>query len=242
LADGYERKHKYHGIRYKVKERKYHEYNQNLTQEIIKYFKPTTQVHNEEEIDRNLSTIVAANENEIERTVDLFTQALQPASGKTFKVINTHGRTHIKSVPWWTDGLTTMWKRTNALRRLYQRTKNIEELRESRKHRYFEEKKKYQSEIRKEKFNSWKEYCNVTASVNPWPQVYKLAAGKARKNTITTTLRKPDGTMTKNIRDTLNTMLDHIIPEDEEEETIHHKSIRKMVEEPINTGNDTEFT
>jgi hypothetical protein len=127
---------------------------------------------------------------------------MQSASGKTFKVINTHGRTHTKSVPWWKDGLTTLRKRTNALSMLYQRTKYNEERRESRKHNYFEEKNRYQSEIRKEKSNSWKEYCNVTASINPWSQVHKLAVGKARNNTIMTTLRKPDGTMTKNMRDT----------------------------------------
>ena len=28
-----------------------------------------------------------------------------------------------------------------------------------------------------EKLNSWKEYCNVTASTIPWSQIYKLAAG-----------------------------------------------------------------
>jgi hypothetical protein len=51
-------------------------------------------------------------------------------------------------------------------------------LRKSRKYKYLEEKKKYQYEIRKEKFNLWKEYCNVTASSNPWSQECKLATGK----------------------------------------------------------------
>jgi len=36
----------------------------------------------------------------------------------------------------------------------------------------------YQAIIEKEKLNSWKEYCNVEASINTWSQVYKLAAGK----------------------------------------------------------------
>jgi len=63
-------------------------------------------------------------------------------------------------------------EKINALRRQYQRTRNDEELRERRKRKYFE-KKKYQNEIKQEKFNSWKEYCIVTSSVNPWSQVYK---------------------------------------------------------------------
>jgi len=83
-----------------------------------------------------------------------------------------------KTVPWWTDNPTIMQKRVNAYRRLFQRTKNDEKLREDRKKNYGEAKRNYQTEIKKEKLNSWKEYCNVTASTNPWSQVYKLAAGK----------------------------------------------------------------
>jgi len=57
-----------------------------------------------------------------------------------------------------------MQKRFNALRRLHQRTRINEELRESRKHKCIEEKKYYPNDIRKEKINSWKEYCDVAAS------------------------------------------------------------------------------
>jgi hypothetical protein len=38
-------------------------------------------------------------------------------------------------------------------------------------------------------------------------------------------------------------MLDHLITDDsEEEETYYHKKIRKMIEEPIRTCDDTEFS
>ena len=86
------------------------------------------------------------------RLVDSFTEAIQTACKAAFKIINTQSETNQKkSVPWWTDSLTIMRKSNNALRRLHQRTRNNEELRESRKHRYLEEKKKYQYEIRREK-------------------------------------------------------------------------------------------
>jgi hypothetical protein len=77
----------------------------------------------------------------------------------------------------------------------------------------------YQYEIRKDKFNSWKENCNVTACSNPWSQVYKLATGKVRGNDIMTTLRKPDGSETSSILETINIMLDHLITDGREEET-----------------------
>jgi len=72
---------------------------------------------------------------------------------------------------------------------------------------------------------------------------YKLAKGKARTNSIMTTLRKPDGTETSSILETMNIMLDHLIIDDrEEEETYYHKNIRKIIEEPIQTCDDLEFS
>jgi len=41
----------------------------------------------------------------------------------------------------------------------------------------------------------------VTASSNPWFQVYKLDKRKVRTNSIMNTLRKPDDTETKYTRD-----------------------------------------
>jgi hypothetical protein len=131
-----------------------------------------------------------------------------------------------KSVPWLSDSLAIMRKRIIALRRLYQRTRNNEDLRENRKRKYFEEEKKYQYEIRKEKLNSWKEYCNVAASVNPWSHVYRLGTGKVRTNSITTTLRKPDGTETSSTLETRDIML----------ELSHHRRRRRRKSTPQKQG------
>jgi hypothetical protein len=165
-----------------------------LAQEIPNIFKNLNHKGSEEDIDTNLAT-AAAKEMDLEGLIDLFTKSIQSACRETFKII-TQNKTKKKSVPWWSESLTIMRKRINALRRLYQRTRNNESLRENRKLKYFEEKKKFKYENRKEKLNSWKEYCNVAASANPLSNVYKLATGKTRTNSITTTLKKPDGTET----------------------------------------------
>jgi len=76
----------------------------------------------------NLST-TAAKDNDFDRKVDTFTEAMQTACREAFKVINTQNKTkQKKSITWWTDSLTIMRKRINALRRLYQRTRNNEKL------------------------------------------------------------------------------------------------------------------
>jgi hypothetical protein len=189
-----------------------------------------------EELDMFLSTTITT-ENDLELFVDTFAEALQSACRRTFKTTTTEKNSNKKSVPWWTNSLTIMRKRVNASRRLYQRTRNDEELRERRKCKYFKGKRKYQADIRKENFNSWREYCNVKASTHPWSQVYKLATGKTHSNSVMTTLRKPDGSETSSIQETMNVMQDYLITEDREEDTLHHKNIRKMIEEPIKTSN-----
>jgi len=75
----------------------------------------------------------------------------------------------------------------------------------------------------------------VAASSNPWSHVYKLATGIVRTNSTMTTLRKPNGTVTSSILDTMNTKFDNLITDDREEENRHNKDIRKMIEETIYT-------
>ena len=118
-----------------MKGEKYYEYDRKLEQEIPKILKNIIYKGGVEEMDMNLSTTVA-KENDLETLVDSFTEAIQTACRAAFKIINTQSKTkQKKSVPWWTDSLTIMRKRINTLRRLHQRTRNNEELRESRKHR-----------------------------------------------------------------------------------------------------------
>ena len=103
------------GKRYIVKEDKYHEFDRKLFQETLKIFKNIKYKGSVEEIDLNLSTI-ASRENDLERFVETYTEALQSVCKKTSKIISTENKSKKKkSVPWWTDILTIMRKRINDL-------------------------------------------------------------------------------------------------------------------------------
>jgi hypothetical protein len=102
---------------------------------------------------------------------------------------------------------------------------------------------KYQAAIRKEKTNSWKQHCTITTPNNPWNEVYKLAAGKTRETLTLTTLQKLDSSRTSNKDETLQTMMDLLIPEDStQDDTIQHKNMRRLAAQLIDTANDQEFT
>jgi len=81
----------------------------------------------------------------------------------------------------------------------------------------------------------------VTASLNPWFHAYKLAKGKGRTSSTMTTLWKTDSTVILSILEKMNTMLEHLITDDGEEEDQNHKNIRKMIEEPIYTSEEAEL-
>jgi len=129
------------------------------------------------------------------------------------------------------------------MRRRYQRTRILEELRERRKTIYLREKARYEATTKREKTQSWKVYCNLTTSFIPWNEVYKLAAGKKRNNTLITTLRKLDGSLTEDLRETIQLMLEHFTPDDkEEDDTELHKQARARALKPTATDNDIDFT
>ena len=57
------------------------------------------------------------------------------------------------------------------------------------------------------------------------------------------TLQKTNGSHTEDLCETLQCTLEYFIPKDEEaEETDHHRRIRTLIEEPMETDDDRDFT
>jgi len=83
----------------------------------------------------------------------------------------------------------------------------------------------------------------MTSSTNPWNEVYKLAAGKRKNYTQLTTLRKPVGSLTADIRETLQLMLEYFVSEDKDiDDTDFHKQARTQSQEPMDTADNKDFT
>jgi len=165
-------------------------------------------------LERNLASQVKKLDD-IEIAVDLFQEPFTLTCKKSFKIRQaTKKTTKDKSIPWWTEELTLMRKRINALRRRYQRTTNIQNLRESRKNQYHEEKTISRSN-KNGNIESWKEFCKLTSSTNPWNAVYKLASNKIKRSETLSTLQKPDGSLTTDNNKTITYILDYLNTKDE---------------------------
>jgi len=198
---------------------------------IFKHFQIEDNEGNAKETDEELNSMLRG-QKDIREYIKKLDETIETTCKKTCKHQNSrNSMAKVKSVPWWTDALKIMRKRTNALRRRYQRTLSNEELRKIRKNEYTKTKTKYQAAITKDKTNPWKQYRTATSPINPWNEMYILASGKTRNKTTLTTLQKPDGSKTANMTE------DNV-----QDVTVHHKNVRRLTEQPIETTDDKEFT
>ena len=91
-------------------------------------------------MDKKVCTRVT-DEIDTEKLIELFQKVKKLARSKSFRTQRASKKAMSnKSFPWWTEELTIMRKRVNALRLRYQRTRNSEELREQRRTHYLEGK------------------------------------------------------------------------------------------------------
>ena len=108
---------------------------------------------------------------------------------------------------------------------------------------YTKKLKPFMRKNKNAKVQLWKEYCNMTQYTNPWNEVYRLAAGKVKNITQITTLRKPDGSLTADLNETLKYMLEQSAPEDSHnDDSDTHKQARFLSDEPIDTEDEKDFT
>jgi hypothetical protein len=63
----------------------------------------------------------------------------------------------------------------------------------------------------------------VTQADNPWNVSYKLASDKMKNNTILTTLKKPDFFFTRDLKETMDTMMNQFPPTDDEKSDSTHQ-------------------
>jgi uncharacterized membrane protein YdfJ with MMPL/SSD domain len=133
-------------------------------------------------------------------------------------------------------------KNVNAHRRRYQRTKGSTVLREQMKEHYRTVKDESAQTIKKEKYESWKKFCTLTPANNLWTVIYRIAASKRKQIQLTTTLRKKNGTMTKDLQETKYTLENITAEANQTNGNATHKEIRALIQEKIDFNEDKGFT
>jgi len=110
------------GKRYIMKEQQHTEFCIKLHQLISKNYQISNDEENAKGTDEALEVILKGH-NDIREFMELFDETIQSTCKATLKHRTLlHTSVKGKTVPWWTDNFRTIRKRTNALRRRYQRT------------------------------------------------------------------------------------------------------------------------
>jgi hypothetical protein len=108
---------------------------------------------------------------------------------------------------------------------------------------YLEGNRIYQAKLREEKLRSWKNFCTSIDSSNPWNAVYRYAAGKLCSKSSLSTLKMSNNTYTTDTISTVDRLLDHFVPEDNEgRDEAHHKRVKQLEIEPLITTEGVAFT
>jgi len=118
----------FHDVRYIVQKGNIEKFQENLFRLAQKKICKINKEGGIEDFDKTLCIRVFEG-TDIETLIEEFHEVLMLACSKSFRTHRSSKRaTSNKSVPWWTEELTIMKKRLNALRRRYQRTRNNEDL------------------------------------------------------------------------------------------------------------------
>jgi len=231
--------------RYITKAEKWEPFTHNLAKNLIEKFDCPEDIRDWTACDNEITQKIKQHPN-TDLVIQKFTSAITAACDTTFQVTKPGNQASKKcKVPWWTKDLTLLCKKTLDLRCRFQRTKNDGNLRLERKQLYQECNRIYQTKLREEKLQSWKDFCSNTntESSNPWNGVYRYAAGRLRNKLILTTLKTGNNNYTTDMQSTINQMIEYFVPEDSEDsEEAHHKHVRQQASVPLQTTNDIEFT
>lgn len=110
------------------------------------------------------------------------------------------------SPPWWSRDLKLKRAELRRAARISRRS-NSEE---SRAH-YNVLRNGYTAELRKAKTLSWRKFCTIDGTA-PWGRVYRYVKKGSRESTVLRSLAKPDGVHTTSPDETVQLLLDTLIP------------------------------
>nr|CAD7461046.1 unnamed protein product [Timema tahoe] len=142
------------------------------------------------------------------------TMALQDAMRKSIPVIR--GDTRVGNKPW-NDRLQGLRARARRARKRYQRGRDPV-ARVVLLNIYRERKREFEEGLAEEKRKSWEKYVKEELQRGPWGIPFKIAAGKIRPPTMLSTLRREDGSTTKNWEESALLLMETLLPDDDEEE------------------------
>ena len=130
----------------------------------------------------------------------------------------------------WNNKLTQLRKTYRAQRKNYQKT--IDPIyRRARLEAYRSSKRIFEEALKQAKEENWEKFVNSELSLNPWGMPYKITMGKVKSPTVLSTLIKEDGSLTNNWSDSVEYLMDKLLPDDNPaDDSEYHTALRNDME------------
>lgn len=173
----------------------------------------------EDEWLKKISGITFMSTEHLDSIIKAFYRKIRTLIDKFSKKIKQQNKDKIAK-PWWCPELEIERKRVRALRRRFQRSRNV--LREDFKKVYEEVLNRYNELLNVKKDESWKEYCSSIKNKNPFTLPYKLAARKIKEGTIIKAIQKPNREVCNTLLETTEFLLESLY----ELERVQHSSLQ----------------
>ncbi|MGI4816883.1 MAG: reverse transcriptase family protein [Janthinobacterium lividum] len=176
----------------------------------------------------------AAGRAEVEYGVSAVSNALVEACRVSMPVSHGAGP---KPVPWWTVEIEAARGDVRRARKRFQRTGDAT-AREALRTHYVKLKRDLGRLIRKEKVESWRKFVTRVGNDDPWGPVHRYyvkSDGPRRhcRNGALSALRLRDGSCTATTPQTLQFMIDSLMPSDTTvDEDDHHRELRALAASP----------
>lgn len=188
-----------------------------------------------QEKEQKLKNLPYNTVEDVEAAATNIRDAIIAACVRSMKVKSLYTR----SVPWWTETLTALKKRTYKTRRAFQRERDPA-ARLEKKRIYTRIRREYTTEVHRAKSASMQEFATEEGNSNPWGVNYKL-----RMNKIT-----PERALAVSARgladpvtwtDAALNLLNTLVPDDTEDTMDIQRDRRRIRDTPPDTDDTEEF-
>jgi hypothetical protein len=134
-------------------------------------------------------------------------------------------------LPYWSNKLEKLKRKTRALRKSYLAARDPT-IRQRRLQNYRIIKSEYEKELDEARKKCWERYIIKNVDLDPWGTPFKLAYNKIKNPTTLTTMKKPNNEMTSSWEETIELLLDVLLPDDKLNEDSQQQQIERIKAKP----------
>ncbi|KAI4474757.1 hypothetical protein M0802_015458 [Mischocyttarus mexicanus] len=162
-----------------------------------------------------------------DKKLDEMVENLQKGIGQVCDMSIPRIKVGEKQVGWWTKEIAGRRRNMRRKQKRWLKTRD-----ESSRTQFVAARTRYFAGIRDEKRKWWTKVLEDEGEKEPWSKAYKIIMEKNKRETKIISLRNDDGSLTENLEETVELMLNKLIPKDSmENDSTRQMELRERINE-----------